>query len=100
MCRSSSSKARDWGCDLLWDKGNPNEDMRQNLTAIYRVSSEPWVTDGTWTVHIPVSNRPILANNYYGFSRVILDSEFPKPPSDEVGTTPLWVHTVLGFAQC
>ena len=57
--------------------------MLHHHTSIYHILSRPWVTDDTYTIHIPVSNSKVLNNNDYGFSRVIHDSDFPKPPSKE-----------------
>eukprot|EP00192_Tetraselmis_astigmatica_P002761 CAMPEP_0117682128 /NCGR_PEP_ID=MMETSP0804-20121206/19442_1 /TAXON_ID=1074897 /ORGANISM="Tetraselmis astigmatica, Strain CCMP880" /LENGTH=565 /DNA_ID=CAMNT_0005492115 /DNA_START=210 /DNA_END=1907 /DNA_ORIENTATION=+ len=65
-----------------WDESNPNEQMRQKHTSLYYAVTQPWVTLQTWTVHMPIAAMNLgLQSNPYGFGRIVLDSDFAKPPA-------------------
>mmetsp|Transcript_24341 Transcript_24341/g.67666 ORF Transcript_24341/g.67666 Transcript_24341/m.67666 type:complete len:330 (-) Transcript_24341:43-1032(-) len=68
-----------WPCDSE-DPSNPNDLMRRNYTAMYAVLSRPWVSQDAWVMQIPVSTSSTLRSNYFKFSSVVLDTDFPKPP--------------------
>eukprot|EP00192_Tetraselmis_astigmatica_P021216 CAMPEP_0117674238 /NCGR_PEP_ID=MMETSP0804-20121206/14922_1 /TAXON_ID=1074897 /ORGANISM="Tetraselmis astigmatica, Strain CCMP880" /LENGTH=284 /DNA_ID=CAMNT_0005483075 /DNA_START=365 /DNA_END=1219 /DNA_ORIENTATION=- len=79
MCTAEGSK---WGCSPE-DPEDENEFMRRDYTAIYSLLIKPWMRRDTWTMHIPVSGSTLLAENGLNLSRVVQDSDFPKPPSPE-----------------
>lgn len=78
MCESSQ-----WGCPAHLEH-DENEELRLQNPALYNILSKPWMSNRTWTMHIPVSVSADVTENKYRLSRVVLDSGYPKPPSKDL----------------
>mmetsp|Transcript_20563 Transcript_20563/g.57047 ORF Transcript_20563/g.57047 Transcript_20563/m.57047 type:complete len:409 (+) Transcript_20563:500-1726(+) len=75
-------KGDEWGC-TKYDEADPNMEFKYNYTAMFRAIATRWVTDFSWVMNIPVGGDAPLLENYFGFSRVVPETDFMKPVGDD-----------------